>query len=41
MINEYFEDEIINILVKFIKKPIKTISGKFKYILDEKDFSYF
>lgn len=39
MIDEYFEDKIINILVKFVKKPVKTISGKFKYILDEKDFN--
>lgn len=40
IIDVHFEDKIINISVKFIKKPIKTIAGKFKYILDEKDFSY-
>jgi len=39
VINNYFKKKILNIELMKIQYPIKTKAGKFKTILDEKDFS--
>ena len=41
IILNYFKKKIKNIRFKKITTPVKTISGKFKYLLDEKDFNNF
>ena len=38
-INNYFNDKIKNIKFKKTNKPIKTVAGKFKFLIDEKDFN--
>ena len=34
-----FKQKVENVYIKKINKPIKTIGGKFKYLLNEKDIS--
>jgi len=38
-IDNYFNDSIKNIKFKKTNKPIKTVAGKFKFLIDEKDFN--